>query len=75
MPKRCHCWIKAENTVRRQCFFFATKSLNIAYDIAKEKGFKKVIAGIRIENIIQNRSRLTDTENKLVVKGVGEGIN
>ena len=34
---------------------FATKSLNIAYDIAKEKGFKKVIAGIRIENIASQK--------------------
>ena len=30
---------------------FAIKSLNIAYKIAKEKGFKKVIAGIREENV------------------------
>ena len=30
---------------------FAIKSLNIAYKIAKEKGFDKVIAGIREENV------------------------
>ncbi len=30
---------------------FATKSLNIAYEIAKQIGFSKVIAGIRKENV------------------------
>ena len=30
---------------------FATKSLEIAYKIAKEMGFNKVIAGIRKENV------------------------
>lgn len=34
---------------------FATKSLSIAYKIAKEKGFKKVIAGIRKENVTSQK--------------------
>ena len=34
---------------------FATKSLNIAYTIAKEKGFSTVIAGIRKENVASQK--------------------
>ena len=34
---------------------FATKSLNLAYTIAKEMGFDTVIAGIRMENIASQK--------------------
>ena len=34
---------------------FATKSLNLAYAIAKENGFNTVIAGIRKENIASRK--------------------
>ncbi len=34
---------------------FATKSLNLAYDIAKDTGFETVIAGIRKENVASQK--------------------
>lgn len=34
---------------------FATKSLNMAYDMAKKKGFDRIIAGIRKENIASQK--------------------